>query len=168
MREKPFSAITIEEICQEAGTSRRNFYRYFSDKYELLSCLYYEEYFSKIQIREDWGVWDYHPLLCRQCYEDRDFFKNAFAVEGQNSLRNYARDLLAPLIRHDYRETGLSEETMDFFITNSTNVLFNYMQDWLNSNPCMLPEEFSDHVRDTCSIYAKRLYEITARDKRKG
>lgn len=161
MKEKPFSAITIEEICIEAGTSRRNFYRYFSDKYELLSCLYYEEFFSKIKMHDGWGVWDYHPQLCRQCYEERAFFRNAFKIEGQNSLREYVRDLLAPLIRNDYAGSGLPEEEMEFFITNITNMLFNYMQMWLETEPCMPPEEFSIKVRKGFAAYTKRAYEIT-------
>lgn len=161
MREKSFQMITVEDICNEAGISRRSFYRYFQDKYELLSHLYYEEYFSKLEMHKGWGVWDYHPELCRQCYEDRNFFRNAFKVEGQNSLRSYARDLLAPLIRADYKDSGLEENVMEFFITNTTNMLFDYMQMWLETEPCMPPEEFSRYVRSNVMAYAKRAHEIT-------
>ncbi len=31
MREKTLDRITTDEICSEAGTSRRNFYRHFTD-----------------------------------------------------------------------------------------------------------------------------------------
>lgn len=37
LREKPFSAITINHICEKAMIHRSTFYRYYDDKYELFS-----------------------------------------------------------------------------------------------------------------------------------
>ena len=44
MRKMPFNKISVESICEGAGTSRRNFYRHFLDKYELLTWVYYEDF----------------------------------------------------------------------------------------------------------------------------
>ncbi|HDR7705434.1 TPA: TetR/AcrR family transcriptional regulator [Bacillus thuringiensis] len=38
LREKPFSAITINHICEKAMIHRSTFYRYYVDKYELFSA----------------------------------------------------------------------------------------------------------------------------------
>lgn len=37
LREKPFSSITINHICEKAMIHRSTFYRYYDDKYELFS-----------------------------------------------------------------------------------------------------------------------------------
>lgn len=37
LKEKPFSAITINHICEKATIHRSTFYRYYDDKYELFS-----------------------------------------------------------------------------------------------------------------------------------
>ncbi|AAS43797.1 TetR family transcriptional regulator [Bacillus cereus] len=37
LREKPFSSITINNICEKAMIHRSTFYRYYDDKYELFS-----------------------------------------------------------------------------------------------------------------------------------
>lgn len=38
LKEKPFSAITINHICEKAMIHRSTFYRYYVDKYELFSA----------------------------------------------------------------------------------------------------------------------------------
>lgn len=164
MSERPFNKISVEDICEKAEISRRNFYRYFPDKYALLNWLYYEDYFSKLVYHEDWVVWDYFPAVCEYCYKDRAFFKNAFMVEGQNSLRAYSQELMYPLIMHDYADTFLSEETADFFISRITDILYDYMQEWLKSESCIPPYEFAAYVRKSIAIHSKRTWEITSRE----
>lgn len=164
MSERPFTKISVEDICEKAEISRRNFYRYFPDKYALLNWLYYEDYFSKLVYHEDWVVWDYFPSICEYCYKDRAFFKNAFMVEGQNSLRAYSQELMYPLIMHDYEDTFLSEKIARFFISRITDMLYDYMQEWLKSEPCMPPYEFAAYVRKSIAIHSKRTWEITSRE----
>ena len=162
---RPFNKISVEDICKRADVSRRNFYRYFPDKYDLLNWLYYEDYFSKLVYHEDWTVWDYFPSICEYCYQDRAFFKNAFLVDGQNSLRTYSQELMYPLILHDYKDTFLSEKAAYFYISRVTDSLFDYMKEWLRSEPCMPPDEFSEQVRRSISLHSKRTWEITSRQK---
>ena len=42
MRKTPFDNISVVDICNESAVSRRSFYRYFKDKYELLNWTYYD------------------------------------------------------------------------------------------------------------------------------
>lgn len=166
MREKAFYRISVEDICAKADVSRRNFYRYFPDKYELLNWVYYEDYFSKLTIREDWTIWDYFPIICQHCYDDRAFFRNALSIEGQNSIRTYVQDLLKPLIVHDFKDTFLSEGSEDFYVTRTTDALFDYMQQWLKTDPCMPPDAFSAYVKASVAAHAKRAWEIASRGAR--
>ena len=43
MSEKKFDDITVAEICEVSAVSRRTFYRYFQDKYELLNFVHYDD-----------------------------------------------------------------------------------------------------------------------------
>ena len=36
MRSKTIDNISVNEICEKTGLKRRNFYRYFRDKYEVV------------------------------------------------------------------------------------------------------------------------------------
>jgi TetR/AcrR family transcriptional regulator, ethionamide resistance regulator len=44
LRIHPFHAITVEQILQESGLSRGNFYFYFSSKYDVLAALMWRVY----------------------------------------------------------------------------------------------------------------------------
>ena len=160
MLEKPFAKITTEELCERTGISKRNFYRYFADKYELLSWIYEDEYFSKLVFHDDWVVWDYFPAICEHCYNDRAFFRRALQVEGQNSPRAYWRQALTPLIRHDFADTFRTKISEDFYIAEETDALFDYMAIWINSEPCMPPREFVAYVRSSVYEHARRVVEI--------
>lgn len=164
MRERAFAKTSVEEICDKANVSRRNFYRYFPDKYELLNWVCFKDYFSKIEIHEEWVIWDYFPEICRLCYDDRVFFRNALTIDGQNSLRSYAQDLLRPLIVHDFKDTPLPKHSEEFYITRTMDALFDYMKVWLKSDPCMPPEDFAYYVRASVAVHAKRIWEIASKD----
>ena len=40
LRTSPIEKITTEQILAQSGVSRRSFYRYFKDKYDLLQWIY--------------------------------------------------------------------------------------------------------------------------------
>lgn len=164
MLEKPFEKISTEEICERTGISKRNFYRYFSDKYELLSWIYEDEYFSKLAVHDDWTVWDYFPAICEYCYNDRVFFRRALQVKGQSSPRIYWKQVLTPLIRHDFEDTYRSDIAADFYIDKETDALFDYMQIWIKSEPCMPPAEFAAYVRSSVYEHARRAVEVTGKN----
>lgn len=162
MLKKPFDKLTVNDICAEAEISRRSFYRYFRDKHDLLSWIYYDNYFSKIELRDDWVIWDYLPQICDYCYEDRHFFKKAVQVEGQNSARAYWREFLRPLIVRDFLDTYLTDKSADFYIEKTCDALFDYMYEWLSSSEIMPPSEFAFFVRESVARHAKRSWEVAA------
>ncbi len=164
MLEKSFAKISTEDICQGAGISKRNFYRYFADKYELLSWIYEDEYFSKLVAHDDWVIWDYFPGVCEYCYNDRAFFRKAVQIEGQNSPRVYWRQALTPLICHDFEDTYLTDKSAAFYIEKETDALFDYMQEWIKSEPCMPPDEFAAFIRESVYKHAKRVVEIAGKN----
>lgn len=59
MKEKPYSSITILDLCKEADLSRQTFYNFFSSKDEILHfCLQteYQKQFSKCQNIENLSI----------------------------------------------------------------------------------------------------------------
>ena len=168
VEEKPFAKITIEDISELAGVSCRNFYRYAHDKYELLDLIYQDDFMSKLEVHDDWCVWDYFPAICRYCYQNRGFIRNAITIEGQNSPRSYWRDFLTPLILHDFQDSFFSEESASFYIPHLTDALFDYTELWLKKEPCTPPDEFAAYVRRSVAIHSKRTWEITSRAEPKN
>ena len=168
MSEKDFNRITVDEICEDATISRRNFYRYFKDKYDVLSHIYTEEFVSKIEYHDDWTVWDYFPRVIQFFYDNRDFCRNAAMVEGQNSARNYWREFLRPLMMKDLRDSFLSDKAADFYIYAITEALFDRVALWLNSPEVQLPEDFAEEVRVSVAMHARVACDIAGREPAKG
>lgn len=163
LRKCRFCDITVEDICEPAEVSRRSFYRYFADKYELLSWIYRDTYESLLSFKEGWVVWDYFSVCCEHLYSDRAFYRNAIAVEGQNSLRSLWQELLTPLIAHDYKDIVPSRKTGNFWIWRITDALFDTLYEWLKKEPCTPPLEFAANLRESMALYNKRAYEIASK-----
>jgi len=163
MLEKPFAKITTEELCERTCISKRNFYRYFSDKYELLGWIYEDEFFSRLTEHPDWTIWDYFPSVCEYCYSNREFFRRAVQIEGQNSPRAYWKKSLIPLIHRDFAGSAFDDAVVDFYIERETDALFDYMQLWIKNEPCMPPDEFAAQVRSSVCNHARHVAEIAGR-----
>lgn len=160
MRKQKFERITVEEICDCAGTTRRNFYRHFADKYELLTWIY-DQYFCQYVTHYDtWTVLDYMPQICADLYQDMPFYDNAFNVEGQNSFRSFCTERLTPLFLHDFGDVFLSKEAAMFYIELVTNAVFDDFQKWFRSENPLPPEEYISHVRKSVGLVCRRMAEI--------
>ena len=73
LRERRFSAITVDDICRHAGVSRKTFYRYYPDRHALLSAVYNDCYFSFIEVSAEDSFWDVFRKICKQISTDKPF-----------------------------------------------------------------------------------------------
>lgn len=53
-----FEHVTVGDIVKECGVNRQTFYYHFSDKYELLDWIYYNETFVPLTADISFGNWD--------------------------------------------------------------------------------------------------------------
>ena len=162
MRKMPFNKISVESICEGAGTSRRNFYRHFLDKYELLTWIYYEDFVKEMEQKPYSRALDLFPDVCRELYRDRAFYNNAFSVSGQNSFRSFCTDHLYPYLYKDLQPALSSDEDARFYIDLITNAVFDRFQIWLSSEPCMDPEKFAEEISDSIRKLVRRMDQVNA------
>lgn len=77
MNQYGFREITITQLSQEAGLSRKTFYRLFKDKEELISFFFdklYKKCFAQIQARQLQHYWDVVQSYFEFCEERRELF----------------------------------------------------------------------------------------------
>lgn len=89
---KPFSALTVHDICQEAGISRATFYRIFEDKYSLNNwCQAFNFAAGILQIGRTY-TWADGLYVAYSC---ADFFGNlaraSFKACGDHSNVSFSR-----------------------------------------------------------------------------
>ncbi|MDR0424937.1 MAG: TetR/AcrR family transcriptional regulator [Clostridiales Family XIII bacterium] len=109
----PMERITVDMIIRESDTSRSTFYRYFEDKYQLLSQ-FYEDFAFDLFHYDNWYsvLFEIHTFF----KANQSFFSHAFIVEGQYSYKkfmmNHGYRLASELYRRNNENAELSfEET---------------------------------------------------------
>lgn len=89
--------ITTDMILEESTMSKSSFYRYFADKYELMTACY-TDYADKIIQEHNASGWETITLKIMQFeYDNKELFTNIFKLQGQDAfctfLYNYKLDL---------------------------------------------------------------------------
>ena len=84
MGQQPFSKISVADICESCGMSRKSFYYHFKDKYDLVHWIFKVEFIQSIQGVEQESSWDLFRALCFYFYQEKDFYCCAIQIEGQN------------------------------------------------------------------------------------
>lgn len=113
MLDKPFEKVSVIDIAERAGLSRKSFYNHFRDKYDLINWICYSRF---VEIRADaltGGGWGAFRAFLEFFASDRVFFSNALQDMGQNSFGQYFSDLLFEVVYealHDgFSRQGISE-----------------------------------------------------------
>ena len=146
MSEKRFDDITVADICDVSAVSRRSFYRYFPDKYALLNWVHYDDFCRFFDDKQTPHALQIYPAACRHLYNNRKFYLNAFDVTGPGAFREFCIERLYIYLERDYGGACASDEERRFYITRVLEALFDHLQNWLRTEPCIPPEE---HVAQT-------------------
>ncbi len=99
LEKKPIEQITVTEICRETGVSKRSFYNYFCDKYDVILKVQaipeMEDEDTEVSLDT---LENYFRARYRWLLEHRGFLKNLSLYYGQNSSVLAFKDLLNALI----------------------------------------------------------------------
>ena len=140
MRKMPIEKITTDRILENAHVSRRSFYRYFKDKYELLEWIYNYDFCRFVEVRPDKSIWEDSPDILRSLLAEPEFYGTAFVSAGQNSFRAFCFEKLFPLIMTDFGDIFPDTETARFVIRRYVYMFFDGYIWWLN-RPDPMPWE---------------------------
>ncbi len=111
MLQLPFEKITIKMITDHANVIRPTFYNHFHDKYELLEWILQDEILERAE--ECFHLGDGSNAIqsiISGMYEERDFYRKAFDVEGQNGFAETFASKLAAMFR---KASGIQNITGD-------------------------------------------------------
>ncbi len=152
MEQYDFREITVTQLAQEAGLSRKTFYRLFKGKEELLRILFenlYREFLTQIETRRLRHYWD-----VVQCYFD-------FCEERRELLSLLKRNnLLAPLFEGSYQHafevfaSVRTRETADryspllpYLLAYSVGGMFSMLLMWVESDMEMPSSVLIDQLK---------------------
>ena len=109
LEKKPIEQITVTEICAEAGVSKRSFYNYYCDKFDVIMKVQaipeLEDEDAEVSLHT---LENYFRHRYRWLLEHRGFLKNISLYFGQNSsvlaFKNSVEELLWKIIRQATRK----------------------------------------------------------------
>jgi len=157
MEKKPFSKISVGDICEDCGMNRKSFYYHFRDKYDLVNWIFYVDFIERMEWSSCRNEWDMLEALYSQFYRERLFYQNALQVEGQNSFREYFCGMLRPvlmLLTQNLVEEGRKKE---FYIAFLCEGVLGELVYWLREGSKITPEEFVEDLHDISLGLARKI-----------
>lgn len=92
-----FEQVTVGDIVKECGVNRQTFYYHFSDKYELLDWIYYNETFVPLTADISFENWDDKLYALLQIMrENKAFYMNTIKC-SDNFFEEYLLKMLTTL-----------------------------------------------------------------------
>lgn len=140
MTEQPFSKISVSDICERCGMNRKSFYYHFKDKYDLVNWIFDTECSHFILEYREENIWKVFGLMCHYLYENREFYRHALRIEGQNSFIDHFRESLRSGFRMSF--SRLMGEHEDFQLYFYSDAIVCAIERWLTSKKCVPPDEF--------------------------
>lgn len=142
LNDEPFEKISVGEICDRCFMNRKSFYYHFKDKYDLMNWIFDTEFLLTPSEHDDKKFAE----LCHYLYENRDFYRRAFRIEGQNSFSKHFRDRLEPIIEERLRELYAPPST-DFARDFFTDSFILAIDRWLSDKNCVTDDVFVAQIR---------------------
>lgn len=108
LEDRPVSDITVSEICERAGISRKTFYRYYADQFGLLMRMQddlFEEYREQLADKPA-DVRQITPVLIRFADQNRTLVKAVFANRAEGNFIDRIIDDLWETYRSDWEKAN--------------------------------------------------------------
>ena len=105
MATTPLEKISVNDIVDHANVGRNTFYYHFEDKYDLVNWYFQSgitRFLVELSAYSNWNA----LLAALEAYflENKVFYCNALAYNGQNSLQQYMFDYLRSIFEQNARE----------------------------------------------------------------
>jgi len=156
MQTENYREITIQEITDNAGLSRRTFYRNYSSKDEILDGCFHKiwvEYESVIKQQTDLTLPNIARIFFTMMKKHFDFIS---LVNRHHLLPLFLSkiDELLPLAFNELKGKNMPfpKESIQYALTFSTGGFMRILILWMNDSKQKSPEEMAALVKDFISI----------------
>ena len=143
LENKPFSKITVNELCEKSDIVRSTFYLHFRDKYDLVNWICETEFIAAARRKEYASGWELAEELCAYLYDNRSFYRKTLRIDGQNSFSDYFRQVVALILSDQMKEILGETDPPDFFVDFYTDALICAVKRWLTEKDRLPPGEFA-------------------------
>ena len=162
MRQQPFHKISVGQICGACGMNRKSFYYHFRDKQDLVYWIFRSEFLENVHLNVDSNGWSLLTDICHYVYGEREFYREALSIQGQNSLREYMHDLVTPLLleiaAHLFQDC--SPEDLAFCLHFYADSFLTSIVHWLSQPDPVSPEDYVEQIKGLLCITARLIHRL--------
>lgn len=162
MQEVPFDKIQVAHICERCDMNRKSFYYHFKDKYDLVNWIFDTEFITIAKGNAATAQlddrWEFIEQACSYFYENRDFYRKALKIKGQNCFTDHFREYCFPLMQARITYLMGDSAVDDFTVSFLSDACLCAIERWLLDKNCMSPKELVFKIkqmvqRGTATIY---------------
>ena len=178
-QEQGFERVSVSDICEACGVSRKTFYYHFQDKYELAEWIFNTAFVAVLKKANPTGEWEIIDAACQYFYAERRFYSDLLKYDGQNAFRTYFYSLLFEAleeyilpdmshVRSVAEDNGLPpDEAKDFFIHFFSDSLFVATFRWISTGARIPPDRFVSLLKSVSKLIEVRVYERSGMEEPK-
>lgn len=156
LKSKTFSSITVHDICEKSLVHRSTFYRYYEDKYDLLShvtTIIGKDLFQKVNSNRE-SSHSFYDQILDYAEEHKQLFLN-LTIKNNNSdvyselvkigsrfLMETSKVMDDPISKK-IRHSNYSQLACDFYMSG----LIELLKNWIGGNYKISKQEFTDTLQ---------------------
>lgn len=141
--------MTISSLCQRLNISRKTFYKYYNDKYDLIHQIIYDDifeyltYLSKIEgVKADDSIFVLTSMYTR-IYENREFYKKLNLMETNLFLDIFYEETYK-LNKSLFTKEGKEEAEWEYQCFLAANSGKHIIEKWMNDNFVLPPRKVAE------------------------
>ncbi len=142
MQKTPLEKITVSQVCEKCGMSRKSFYYHFKDKYDVVAWIFDEDCIDIIN-NNSFTPENFLDILCGYFYKNRDFYKRALSFQGQNSFSEHFEKFMHHLIQGWLQNIFDQENVPSICIDIIAGGFVSSIRRWLLERDCIPAEQFT-------------------------
>ncbi|MBQ7822133.1 MAG: TetR/AcrR family transcriptional regulator C-terminal domain-containing protein [Clostridia bacterium] len=147
MSERPFSQITVINICELCEMNRKSFYYHFKDKYDLVSYICYTEFIKAASEKDYTDGFDLLYDMCNYFEKNKSFYRKILKNESNNPFYDYFKGWLMPIAEDFMKKIFASSENNQFYADFFTDAFINSLKKWILSPNPMPAKKFIEMIR---------------------
>ena len=150
-----FDKVTVKMICEKANISRKTFYTFYQDKYDILEQILVKYVINELNdLLDKFGKMDLNrPIILEQVYQNlynnKEFYSKAINTKGEDSLESY---LLYHFIKCYYKiladakvNSAIEMDYLTYFYSASHVML---IKKWIVDGYPLTPKQMAEYYQN--------------------
>lgn len=146
LNQRPLDQITVTDLAKECGISRKTFYYYFEDIYQLPEALFISETQKTLRDETDFNSWeDGYLRLMEFAFENKRAIEHLYNSVGREYMERYffcvANRAISDYVAKQAKSAEHGQSDIDMVTSFFTNAVVGMSLEWIGGGMSEDPEQ---------------------------